>query len=123
MDNTDFIKSIDGPEHTYVLNMSQTNDPDMTKLEVAQHTLVLFDEMKAASAIANKKLFQCTADVCTLGQTPTQQHADRVFTSGTKFVVCSNTWFEELQHMEAAGRDWLSHNSVTVRVTEPFWQE
>ena len=37
-------------------------------------------------------------------------------------VVSSNKWYEELENMEEADREWLCANAVVVHVTEPLWK-
>ena len=40
-----------------------------------------------------------------------------------RIMVCTNTWFEELEKMSPADREWLESNSVVVKVTTRLYVE
>ena len=34
-------------------------------------------------------------------------------------MISTNTWFEDLEDLSSADREWLEKNAVVLRVTEP----
>ena len=40
-----------------------------------------------------------------------------------RIIVCTNTWFEELERLSPAERHWLETNSVVVKVENKLYLE
>ena len=71
--------------------------------------------------LAQKKLFQSPPCMVQLGASSTNCHAYEVFVSGTGFIVCSNTWMEQVGRLSPADQEWIASNSIAVHVDEPLW--
>ena len=56
-----------------------------------------------------------------LGASSTNCHAYEVFVSGVGFIVCSNTWMEQVALLSPADQEWIGSNSIAVHVDEELW--
>ena len=97
------------------------NEPDLREYDPTEIDLILLDEMPVAGILRQKKLFQCPPALVQLGTSATNAFSYQVWLHQKLLVVCTNTWFEELQKLGAADRNWLVDNSVVVHVTEPLY--
>ena len=69
-----------------------------------------------------RKLFQAPPCWIDLGCSTTNCHKYRVFVSGVKLMVCTNSWHEACQQLRyESDKAWVRDNSVVVDVTEPLW--
>ena len=67
--------------------------------------------------LAQKKLFQAPPVDVRLGCSATNCHAYDVFVSGVAMMVCTNTWFDDLDELKKpSDRAWLEANSIVVNV-------
>ena len=55
----------------------------------------------------------------------TNCHAYKIFVSGVMFVICSNTWIEDVAGMQLEGdREWLTANAFVANVgSTRLWLE
>ena len=97
------------------------NEPDLREYDPTEIDLILYDEMPAAGILRQKKLFQGPPALVQLGASATNAFCYHVWVHQKLLVVCTNTWFEELQALGAADRNWLVANSVVVHVTEALY--
>ena len=82
-----------------------------------KHQIVLFDEASPEMVIKQKKLFQAPPCFVELGCSTTNCHSYKVLVSGTKLVICSNGWTEQVSKMKLdADKSWLHHNSFVLKV-------
>ena len=76
---TRFAESLVAANRWFYCDCSACVIPDLRQFRRDEHDLILFDEMKASSAIVIKKVLQASNDVCSLGSSPTQQHVYSVW--------------------------------------------
>ena len=103
------------------LNCISGNEPDLRAYDPTGTDLILFDEMPASAILAHKKLMQCPPAMVSLGTSATNAFAYKVWVHQKLFVISTNTWFEDLEDLSSAYREWLEKNAVVLRVTEPLW--
>ena len=103
------------------VNCASGAEPNLRPFLRAKHQGILFDEATPALVLRQKKMFQAPACWLDLGGSTTNCHAYPLMLSGTKMMICSNTWDEHLQELGEADRDWLIANSVCVEVLGPLW--
>ena len=113
-----FCKYITGdPAECLEVNCANCPEPDLRPFDPLRHKAVLFDEASPSMVISQKKLFQCPPVEVSLGMSTTNCHAYNIFVSGCKFVICSNTWIEDVARMDKEGdREWLGANSFVANV-------
>ena len=111
------------PQNMLCVSCSNTLDPDLTAFDYIGHRGIVFDEGKAEMVLKYKGLFQAGVYEVTIGQSPTQQFAQRLFVSGTAMIITSNSWHQELAALDPAGRAWLETNSILHEVTGNMWEE
>ena len=121
MGKTRFALSLAPAGRSLELNCVTGNEPDLREYDATQVDLILLDEMPAWGVIRQKKLMQCPPALVQLGASATNAFSYKVWVHQKKFVVSSNTWFEELEEMVPGDRDWLNANSVIVSVQSPLW--
>ena len=85
------------------------------------HKHIVCDEATPEMVLAQKKLFQSPSCMLQLGASQTHCHAYDVFVSGTGFIVCSNTWMEQVELLLLADEGWMPSNSIPVHVEEPLY--
>ena len=68
-----------------------------------------------------KKLFQASASLVKLATSKTDCHAYEVWAHRVMFVITSNRWQAELNKLLYEDAEWLTRNSVYVRVQQPLW--
>ena len=113
-----FCKHITGnPLEVLEVNCANCPEPDLRQYDPFLHKAILFDEASPAMVISQKKLFQCPPVEVALGSSTTNCHAYSIFVSGCRFVICSNTWVEDVNKMEKMGdREWLNANSFVADI-------
>lgn len=119
---TVFAMSLLGPEVSLEVDCAATEYPDLRMYDEDRHKVVFFDEASTSLVLKHKKLFQCPASLVTLGSSATNCHSYQVWFHGVRVVIASNKWSEELEQCSPADREWLTRNSVYVRVTGPLWE-
>ena len=123
---TVFCKNITGdPSECLEVNCANCPEPDLRAYDPFKHKAVLFDEASPAMVISQKKLFQCPPVPVSLGMSTTNCHAYSIFVSGCRFVICSNTWVEDVGRMQKDGdKEWLAANSIVADIgSTRLWQE
>ena len=107
------------------MEISCTGEPgevfDLRAFRRSQHRAIVFDELDARTVLKNKKFFQSTNAVISLGQSPTLQHVYSVCVHQIALIVTSNIWMGTVVGLAEADRNWLTANSVVVDVREPLW--
>ena len=105
------------PEKVYEVNCASCPEPEMRDFKSMWHQIVLFDEAAPEMVIKQKKLFQAPPCFVELGCSTTNCHSYKVLVSGTKLVICSNGWTEQVSKMKLdADKSWLHHNSFVLKV-------
>ena len=120
---TSFARGLMGRTACLVTDCSGDNTPCLRQYDHARHRVLVFDEGKASMVLCHKKLFQASIDQVTCGSSPTNQHAYQVVVHAACIIVTSNTWSEELAKLSEADREWLSANSLHLRIFGPLWQQ
>ena len=103
------------------MNCAATPEPDLRAYQRGVHKYIVCDEATPQMVLAQKKLFQSPACVLQLGASQTHCHAYDVFVSGTGFIVCSNTWMEQVELLSPADEEWVASNSIPVHVEAPLY--
>ena len=121
---TNFARSLSPSGLTGVLEVdcAGKDHPDMRAFEVSKHDLVIFDECPASAVLLNKKLFQASASMVTLGASATNMHSYKIWTHGLRLVVTSNRWSMELRTLPVDDHAWLVANSVHVIVNDVLFE-
>ena len=100
------------PDVCLEVNCASCPEPDLRAL-TPKHRLILYDEASCEMVLKQKKLLQGPPDDVLLGCSTTNCHSYNVFVSGVGMVICSNTWFAELEGLDRQeDRDWLNHHVV-----------
>ena len=120
---TYFAKHILGdPDKVFEVNCANTPEPDLRGFDPELHCGILFDEASPQLVSDQRKLFQAPPCWIDLGCSTTNCHKYRVFVSGAKLMVCTNSWHEACQSLRyESDKAWVRDNSVVVDVTEPLW--
>ena len=119
---TQFAKSfVDAREQLLELNCAAGQEPDLRGFRYGQHSLVVFDEIRAGIVAQQRKLFQACGAEIQLGCSATNCHSDTVFLFRVKLVLCSNSWAASMLELCADDQAWLRESMVYVQVSEPLW--
>ena len=115
---TVFVKWMLGnPDRVYETNCAACPEPDLRAFKALVHQTILFDEASPQMVIAQKKLFQAPPCFVELGCSTTNCHSYKVLVSGTRLVICSNGWSEDLSKMSSeADAAWLADNSFVLNI-------
>jgi hypothetical protein len=119
---TQFALSLVPPNAALELNCATTVEPDLRRYRQGQHELILLDEARPQLALACKKLLQGNPCPIQMAQSATNCNAYTVWVHNVKFVICSNTWSDDVARCSAADQEWLTANAVHVVVAERLWQ-
>lgn len=122
MGKTRFAASLTSPEKFFYCDCSAVKQPDLRSFDSTLFDVLLFDELQAEAAIGIKKLLQASNDLCTLGSSPTNQHAYTVRLHRVKLVIASNHWREDLRCLPTPDQNWLRDNSVYVFVDRKLYE-
>ena len=124
MGKTRFVQSnlVADPTEALILDCADAVIPQLKGNYVrGKHKLVMFDEAHAEMIIRCKKLFQSPVNPVTYGSSPTNAFVHTVWIHGVKLVVGSNVWMKELDKLPKESADWISSNSLYVRVDRPLF--
>ena len=119
MGKTEFCKSLS--PCLLEVDCSNAESPDLKEYQPKQHTAVLFDEASAKMVIRYKKLFQSGAFWVTCCGSSTNMFSYKVWVHRKMLIVSSNKWSFEVDAMPKTDADWLSANSVVVKVDSPLF--
>ena len=103
------------------VDCASAETPDLSAFQPGRHRMVLCDEASATMVLRYKKLFQASASLVKLATSKTDCHSYEVWAHRVMFVVTSNRWQAELHKLQYEDSEWLTHNSVYVRVQQPLW--
>ena len=103
------------------VDCASAETPDLSAFEPGRHRMVLCDEASATLVLRYKKLFQASASLVKLATSKTDCHAYEVWAHRVMFVITSNRWQAELNKLLYEDAEWLTRNSVYVRVQQPLW--
>ena len=107
----------------FEVNCAADSEPPLQGFNPIQFGLILFDEIRPATVVRQRKLFQASLAEVQLGCSSTNVYMYKVCTYKTRIVCCSNDWTAHLRALDPTSREWLVHNSVHVSVLEPCWLE
>jgi hypothetical protein len=103
-------------DEVFYVNCAQCPEPDLRGLR-RHHKVILLDEASPEMILNQKLLIQGPPDWVKLGCSTTNCHAYEVFVSGVQFVICSNKWVSQADHLkEVEDREWLVDNSFVIDV-------
>ena len=113
------------PSVVYYTNCAHCVEPDLRKLDLVKHKIILMDEASPQMAINQKLLMQAPPEWIKLGCSTTNMYSYDVMISGIRIIICSNTWTEDLRAMPKLGdRQWLTVNSFHVNIDGmKLWME
>ena len=120
---TAFAMSLVGPGEGVEICCSNVDDepPLQAAYSPIKHNLILFDEMKPALMIRNKRLFQGPPTRVILGATRTNKYTYAAFVFRKRMVVGSNCWAEELAKLPEGDQKWIRANTIYLNVTTPMF--
>ena len=95
--------------------------PDLKQFDGRVHDTIIFDEASVQAVLLQKKLFQSSSSMVTLGSSATTMHSYHIWCHRLRMVVTSNRWSMELRALPLDDPAWLQANSVFVLVHEPLY--
>jgi hypothetical protein len=104
------------------LNCRNCDEPDLRKAD--NYKVILLDECRLTSVLAIKKVIQAGNSICSLASTQSQMYAYSIYVHAKRFVICSNTWTDELAKLakhDPAEAQWILDNQVLVIVDRPLY--
>ena len=123
---TQFIRNVAQPR-SCLLEVTCVDDvePDLRAFRPGTHKWILLDEATPVTILRNRKLYQASNAVVTLGQSATQMYSYEVYLHQVRLVVCANDWESRMDdhRINAEGRAWLQQNSIVLNVQEKMWNE
>ena len=126
MGMTTFVQTalVEHPAEALILNCSGVDSPALqANFDSTKHRLVLFDEAPVEMVTRNKHIFQPDLTPVTVDSILTSRPTCAMWLHGTKMVVCSNSWREQVRGLSDMDRNWIEQNSVYVYVDSPLWTE
>ena len=126
MGMTTFVQTalVEHPTEALILNCSDVDGPVLqANFDSTKHLLVLFDEAPVEMITRNKRIFQPDLTPVTVDSSLTSRPTCAMWLHGTKMVVCSNSWREQVRGLSDMDRNWIEQNSVYVYVDSPLWTE
>jgi hypothetical protein len=103
-------------DDVFYVNCAQCPEPDLRGLR-RNHKVILLDEASPEMILNQKLLIQGPPDWVKLGCSTTNCHSYEVFVSGIQFVICSNKWISQVEHLkEVEDREWLADNAFVIDV-------
>jgi hypothetical protein len=105
------------------LNCRNVDEPDLRKAD--NYKVILLDECRLQSVLSIKKVIQAGNTIVSLASTQSQMYAYSIYVHAKRFVICSNTWTEELEKLrykDAAEAQWIEDNQVLVVVDRPLYE-
>ena len=98
-----------------------TEPPLQGMYNPTKRDLILCDEMSVELLIANKRLFQGPPAKVILGSAQTNRFTYQAFVFRKRFVICSNTWKQQVKKASKKDREWVKLNTIYVNAREPLW--
>ena len=121
MHNTQFAMSCHPWGSVLEVNCAGCMDPRLDAIDVAVHSLILFDEASVALVLKQRRLFQAPNDPAHSWTSPTNQAAYDVFLHHSMVVLCSSSWTQQLLSTPASEAAWRTGKPVLVSVREPMF--
>ena len=110
-------------QRVFEVNCAADSEPPLQGFDPIQFGLILLDEIRPATVVRQRKLFQASLAEIQLGCSVTNVYMYKVCTYRTRMVCCSNDWTDHLRELDASSREWIAHNSFHVPVVEQCWME
>ena len=122
---TNYARSLSpsGPQGVLEVDCAGKEHPDLRQFDANVHDTIVFDECCASAVLLNKKLFQASASMVTLGASATNMHSYSVWAHGVRLIVTSNRWSMEIRALPFDDHAWLTMNAVHVIVQEALFEE
>ena len=107
---------------TLIVNCMNVLDPDLKAFKCLQHGAILFDEGSPDMVQRHRDLFQAPQHEITLGTSATSCYAYQVCLWRVRLLLTCNGWFEKLEKLEAADKEWVEANTIVISVDTPMWK-
>lgn len=122
---THFARSLSpsGTHGVLEVDCAGKEHPDLRDFDQGKHDTVIFDECSASAVLLNKKLFQASAAMVSLGASATNMHCYHIWAHGLRLIVTSNRWSMEIRALPADDHGWLVANAVHLVVAEPLFEQ
>ena len=120
---THYARSLspNGVSAVFEADCAGKNHPDLRALNASVHDTIIFDEASVQCVLLQKKLFQSSSSMVTLGSSATNMHSFSLWCHRMRMIVTSNRWLMELRQLPSDDAEWLKANSVHVPVTGPLY--
>ena len=112
------------PKKVFYVNCAHCSEPDLRKFDWDVHKAILLDEASPQMVLDQRLLMQGPPCFVKLGMSTTNCHAYDAFTSGTRMIICSNTWAEDVEEIKKTGeRQWIKENQIYYNTgSQPLFQ-
>ena len=113
----------DTPDNVLMVNCMNVLDPDLRDFALGRHSAIIFDEGGPEMVQRHRDLFQAPRHNIKLAHSATGCYCYSVNLWRVKLVVTCNGWFEQLEKLSCADREWVEANTCVLEVTTPMWEE
>ena len=96
-------------------------EPDLREYSADRSDSILFDEASVDLVLRCKRLFQAPPIEVCLGMSATNCMAYKVNVYRKRLTIASNRWSLEVAAAKKCDADWISDNSVHIKVERPLW--
>ena len=97
--------------------------PDLKQFDGRVHDTIIFDEASVQAVLLQKKLFQSSPSMVTLGSSAMNLHSYHILCHRLRMIVTSNRWSMELRALPLDDAAWLQANNIFVMVHEPLYMQ
>ena len=121
---TSFCKALVNANEYVELNCSALESAPNLRTVGLDTKLICFDEASVGWALAHKKVLQGPDTPVTMGDSTTGCYAYSVQLNGVYMVICSNSWYQEIEtgDFTQAEIDYLDKNFEVVQCRGQLWE-
>ena len=120
MGKSEFVKAMvkqkmEQPD-TLVVNCMGSSDPDLRRFKVLEHGAILFDEGSPDLVQKHRDLFQAPRHDIFMAPSATGCYGYWVNLWRVKLVITCNGWYDMLEELKPADREWVSANTAVLSI-------
>ena len=97
--------------------------PEIGQYSYGQNYGIVYDEGTPQMVLSMKEIFQSRPELCTIPHSRNPNSTERVCFSGCRQIITCNDWWDRINMLTAAERDWFCTNAIVADVHERLYRD
>ena len=113
---TSYVRSLIGTESLFVVECFGLESVTLAGFDHNVHRCILWDEASVSMVLRHRRVFQHPPYMVNVGHSPITQQLLSYWLNEAVSIVCSSTWFDDLDELGPEERQWIEDNTMMVHV-------